>query len=121
VVRQRVAVCNPPHTLASRIGWGNAEMDITRNQYFLAGLVLLLLGFEFRSVESVQLTPQFTGFLAERTGHPAVAANDTIESLVGAKTSLPPKTVVLPEWIGWFFLSVGAVLTLHSLAMPKPG
>lgn len=95
-------------------------MDINRNQYFLAGLVLLLLGIEFRSVESVQLTPEFTNFLAERTGHPAVAASDTIDSLVGAKTSLPPKTVAIPEWIGWCFLSIGAVLTLHSLAMQRP-
>ena len=96
-------------------------MDITRNQYFLAGLVLLLLGFEFRSDESVQLPPAFTGFLAERPGLHALAADDTIDSLVGAKTSLPPKTVLIPEWIGWFFLSAGAVLTLHSLAMPRSG
>ena len=95
-------------------------MDITRNQYFLAGLVLLLLGIEFRSVESVQLTPEFTRFLAERSGHPALAASDTLDSPAGAKTSVPPKTVAIPEWIGWCFLSIGAVLTLHSLAIQKP-
>ena len=35
-------------------------MDITRNQYFLAGLVLLFLGLQFRLVESFVLTPEFT-------------------------------------------------------------
>jgi hypothetical protein len=27
-----------------------------------------------------------------------------------------------PEWIGWMLISLGSVLVLHSLAMPKgPG
>jgi hypothetical protein len=95
-------------------------MDITRNQYFLAGLVLLFLGIECRAVESVQLTSEFTTFLAERTNHPAVAATDALETLTGAKTNLPPKTVAMPEWIGYSLLSIGAVLALHALAMGKP-
>ena len=50
-------------------------MDITRNQYFLAGLVLLFLGIQFRVIESFSLTPELTQFLAERTGHPLAAMN----------------------------------------------
>jgi hypothetical protein len=96
-------------------------MDITRNQYFLAGLVLLFLGVEFRSVESMQLTSEFTQILARQTNHPAVATTDAVDSLLGTNTKLPPKTVVPPEWIGYSFLSLGAVLILHSLAMQKPG
>jgi hypothetical protein len=30
-------------------------------------------------------------------------------------------TVKPPEWLGWCLMSVGAVLALHSLSMPKPG
>jgi hypothetical protein len=26
-----------------------------------------------------------------------------------------------PQWLGWALMSVGSVLVLHSLAMPKPG
>lgn len=96
-------------------------MDITRNQYFLAGLLLVFLGLEFRAVESVQLTSEFTQFLARRTHHPAVATTDKVDSVLGTNTKLPPKTLVLPEWIGYSFLSLGAVLVLHSLAMQKPG
>jgi len=96
-------------------------MEINRNQYFLAGFLVLLIGLEFRMVESIQLTPELTRFLAERNNHPAVAAVETVDALVGTKLSLPPKTVVPPEWIGWCFISLGAVLVLHSLAMPKPG
>jgi len=42
-------------------------MDLTRNQWFLIGLLLLLLGTQFRLVESVDLTPKLTAFLAERS------------------------------------------------------
>ncbi|NLS96391.1 MAG: hypothetical protein GXX96_30000 [Planctomycetaceae bacterium] len=96
-------------------------MDITRNQYFLAGLVLIFLGLEFRAIESMQLTQEFTQFLARRTNHPAVATTDTVDSVLGTNTKLPPKTITPPEWVGYSFLSLGAVLVLHSLAMPKPG
>ncbi len=96
-------------------------MDITRNQYLLAGLVLIFLGAEFRLIESVQLTQEFTQFLARRTNHPAVATTDAVDGLLGTTTKLPPKTVVPQEWIGYSFLALGAVLVLHSLAMPKPG
>ncbi|MHB8899524.1 MAG: hypothetical protein ACYC6Y_12310 [Thermoguttaceae bacterium] len=96
-------------------------MDITRNQYFLMGLVLIFLGIEFRSIESVQLTPEFTQFLARRTNHPGLAKAETMDSVLGTTTKIPPKTVVPPDWIGYSFLSLGAVLVLHSLAMQKPG
>ena len=96
-------------------------MDITRNQYFLAGLLLVFLGLEFRAIESVQLTQEFTQFLARRTNHPALATTDTVDSLLGTTTKVAPKTIIPPEWIGYSFLSLGAVLVLHSLAMPKPG
>ncbi len=95
-------------------------MDITRNQYLLAGLLLLFLGLEFRAIESVQLTSEFTQILARRTNHPAVATTDTVDSLIGTNTKLPPKTVIPPEWIGYSFLSLGAVLILPTLAMQKP-
>lgn len=50
----------------------------------------------------------------------AAAANST-DTLLGAETKFPAKTFQPPEWIGWALLSIGAVLVLHSLAMPKPG
>ena len=30
------------------------------------------------------------------------------------------KTVVPPDWIGWALVSLGSVLILHALALPKP-
>ena len=37
-------------------------MDITRNQFFFAGLACLLLGLQFRMIDTVELTPEWYGF-----------------------------------------------------------
>ena len=95
-------------------------MDITRSQFFFAGLVLLFLGIQFRMIDTVTLTPEFTRFLAERTKHPAVATINTMDALAGTETPVPPKTFPPPDWLGWSLVSMGSVLVLHSLAMPKP-
>jgi hypothetical protein len=96
-------------------------MDITRNQYFFAGLLLLMLGLEFRLVDTADLTPEFTLFLAERTGHPIAAVNDVGQSLTSSDKPLIKKTVHPPEWLGWSLISMGAVLVLHSWGMKKAG
>lgn len=95
-------------------------MEINRNQWFLAGVVLLFLGAQFRMVDSLVLTPELTRFLAEQTGHPVATASQTMHSLVGVEGPAPPKTVRPPEWFGWALLSIGSVLILHSLSMRKP-
>jgi len=93
-------------------------MDINRNQYFLAGLVLFLLGLQFHWVDTIVLTPECTRLFGEGNNHPAAA---TLGSLVGAEGQIAAKTVRLPESLSWGVLSAGAVLVLHSLAMKKPG
>ena len=97
-------------------------MDITRNQYYLAGLVLLFLGIEMLYVESFTLTPEFTMFLAKQTNHPIASLNAATESLAPSSGAvIASKTLVPPEWIGWSLVSLGSVLILHSWAMKKPG
>ncbi len=95
-------------------------MDVNRNQWFLAGLVLLLLGIQFRLVYSAVLTPEFTQFLAERTSHPLASVNAATQSLTPSQTPIAQKTVVPPEYLGWALLSLGSVLVLHSMSMKRP-
>jgi hypothetical protein len=95
-------------------------MDITRYHLFLVGVVLALLGFELRMVDSFVLTPKATKFLAEQTGHPAAVASATLESVAGAEAQLPSKVFRPPEWTSWFLISLGSVLILQSCAMTKP-
>jgi hypothetical protein len=95
-------------------------MDINRNQWFLAGLVLLMLGIQFRMVDSVVFTPEFTELLSEQSGHTVASVGGPGTLLDSAKPVIK-KTYRPPEWIGWALLSAGATLILHSLAMKKPG
>jgi len=95
-------------------------MEINRNQWFMAGLVLLFLGIQFRFVDSFVLAPDFAQFLAEGTGNRVAAAETTSPLLKPFQNAPAKKTVTPPEWLGWAMLSVGLVLTLQSLAMKRP-
>ncbi len=96
-------------------------MDINRNQYFLAGLVLIFLGIEFQRVNTIVLTAECTRLLGEGSNHPVVAASTLLGPLVGAESQIAAKTIRPPESFSWGLLAAGAVLVLHSLAMKKPG
>jgi hypothetical protein len=93
-------------------------MEFNRNQFFLAGLVVLFLGIQFRMIGSFTLNEKTTRFLASRMQEKAVSPTAV---LTGQATSLARKVVHPPQWLGYAMLSVGSVLVLHSLAMPKPG
>jgi hypothetical protein len=95
-------------------------MDLNRNQWLLLGLVVLFLGIEFRMIHSIELTPEVTKFLAERTGRPVAAASQTFRTMIRAE-AVPPKTVRPPEWLGWALVSLGAVMILHAFSMKGPG
>jgi hypothetical protein len=94
-------------------------MDITRNQFFFAGFLCLLMGLQFHTVESAELTPEFTQFLAERTGHPLASVNNAAQNFMQSDKPPAKKTVRPPDWLGWSLVSVGGVLVLHSWAMKK--
>jgi hypothetical protein len=93
-------------------------MDLNRNQFFFLGLLVLLIGMQVRYVSAYVLNPQATKFLAERTGQSSATASmlTAFGDVTGARKVVSP-----PEWLSWCLISVGAVLCLHSLAMPKPG
>lgn len=91
-------------------------MEINRNQYFLIGMVLLLFGLQLRAVETYVLNEEATRRLAENSGQQAsTIAFFQVATGAGARKSIQP-----PEWIGWCLISVGSVLILHAMAMPKP-
>lgn len=94
-------------------------MELNRNQYFFMGVVLLLLGLQFRMVSSYVLNEETTRFLAQRSQ--ASTAQEAFINFSSEFGTLPNKIIQPPDWLGWCVISVGAVLMLHSLAMPKPG
>ncbi|KKK54989.1 hypothetical protein LCGC14_3079120, partial [marine sediment metagenome] len=88
-------------------------MDMNRNHWFLVGVVVLLLGVQFRIADTFVLTPEFTQFLAERTGHPLASVNAATQSWTASEKPLAKKPVHPPEWLGWFLGSIGMVCILH--------
>jgi len=93
-------------------------MEFNRNHYFMAGLVVLVLGIQMRMVDSFVLSSESTRFLATRFQN---AKGATFAQMVPAGSSSGPrKTLRPPEWLGWAMISFGSVLVLHSLAMPRP-
>ena len=107
--------------LAAPARYGDAIMDFNRNQWFLAGIVVLLLGLQLRYVETFVLNERTTQFLAQRMKDAElVASNDPATSLA-ASGPIVKKPVTPPRWIGSMLVSVGSVLLLYSLAMKKPG
>jgi len=97
-------------------------MDINRNQYFMIGLVILFVGTEFRMIESVILNQETSQMITDKLDKISFTNNTASASMISTGTGLSAhRTVNPPEWIGWAFISVGAVFILHSLAMKRPG
>jgi len=92
-------------------------MEFNRKHYFLAGLVVLFVGIQMRMVDSFVLSSESTRFLAQRFQN---APGAGIARMTPSGSSGPRKTLHPPEWIGWALISLGSVLVLHSLAMPRP-
>ena len=93
-------------------------MDINRNQFFMAGMIVLLLGLQFRVVESFVLSEPVSQFVNERLEGTQSSGSSLLSSsagFVGGRRTVSP-----PNWIGWALISVGGVLILHSFAMPRP-
>ncbi|HZN35274.1 MAG TPA: hypothetical protein VFB80_15705 [Pirellulaceae bacterium] len=99
-------------------------MDFNRNQFFMAGLVVVLLGIQLRLVDTFVLNERTTQFLAQRMqqlkGQQVASASD-VPTLFAAQAPVHKHRLKLPPWIGWACVSVGSVLILHSLALKKPG
>ena len=96
-------------------------MEITRNQYFWAGMVFFLLGIQYLQIDSFELKDWFAKFIAERSEHPLISVSAQTPVLAPVAAAAINKVMHPPEWLGWMFLSFGIVGALHALAMPKTG
>ena len=94
-------------------------MDINRNQFFMFGILVVLLGLQLRLVDRYVLNEKATKFIADR----ANGSSGTGKSLMSFASSgaVAPRLVVRPpEWSGWCLMTIGSVLILHSFALRRP-
>ena len=92
-----------------------------RNRLFLIGVLLILLGIQFRMVESFVLNEPTTRALARMSRNNPVATTENSSNFLVRFHPHPTKKVVPPRWIGLAMIAVGTVLSLQSFAMPKHG
>ena len=57
-------------------------MDLNRNQFFLAGVLVLLLGIQFRMVDSFVLNPKFAKMIAKKQHRPIATASFSIQAIL---------------------------------------
>lgn len=95
-------------------------MEINRNQWMMIGLVVLALGFQFKMVDSFVLNEKTTEIIARRLNKNDVVATTFMPSFA-AVAPASRRVINPPRWLGFMMISVGVVLCLHSLAMPRPG
>jgi hypothetical protein len=97
-------------------------MELNRNHYLGIGMIVLLLGLQFRYVDSFQLTEDTTKFLAKRLKKETVVTQNPLAAIFRQNNPVAmKKTIRPPKWIGWSMISIGAVLVIQSLGMKKPG
>lgn len=97
-------------------------MEFNRNHYFGIGLIVLLLGLQFRFVDSFQLNEATTKVLAKRMKKDTAVSQSPLLTLFGQANPIAiKKTIRPPKWIGWSMISIGGVLVIQSLGMRKPG
>jgi len=101
----------------------NAERTVTldRNRYFMLGVVLFLLGIQFRMVDSFVLNEGSTRALQRIAKQAKVAdANNAATNAFMQASPSPKKTFKHPPWLGFVLLTVGGVMSLHAMVLPKP-
>jgi hypothetical protein len=96
-------------------------LQFTRNQYFMFGLLMLLIGAQFRLIDSVVLTDKSARFVTEKFGPKPQAAAAPLLQFASVSPAASSKEFRPPAWIGWCLIAVGAVAVLHSVVLRKPG
>jgi hypothetical protein len=93
-------------------------MDIDRNRYFMFGIILFLLGLQFRIVDSFVLNESTTRAM-HRFAQQSKITDRNLATDVYMQVSTPKKSMRPPNWLGLVLLTVGGVMSLHALVLPR--
>lgn len=93
---------------------------------FLMGVIILFFGFQFRAVDTFVLNEKVSGFVNKRIAAKQPAQErqagyyDPYWGLEEAAPKPAPmpryRRITPPRWLGWSFLSIGAILVCTSPA-----
>lgn len=94
-----------------------------RNKCLMLGLLLALLGLEFRLVDRFVLNQQTSETLAQyhRSAQKPPQGATAVFQKMSSAVPVPRQVIQVPAWLGMALISVGVVLVLQSLVMPPAG
>ena len=93
-------------------------MSMYRNRYFLAGILLVLLGIQFRMIDSFVLNESATRVLA-RVTKKTTADTSGMSSMLMNVYPTQTQRIEPPRWLGLAMIAVGAVISFHAIAIPR--
>jgi hypothetical protein len=108
--------------LHGKPGCGTRALDeypSMTTRIFLLGVIILFVGFQLRAVETFVLNEKVTKIINSRNPAPAVEAEDPyaasyydpyLDEQPAAVSPPANKEITPPRWLGWSFVSIGAVL-----------
>ena len=94
-------------------------MDIDRNRYFMFGIILFLLGLQFRLVDSFVLNENSTRALQKFAQKAKITDNNLATNVYMQVAPSPKKSLNPPNWLGFVLLTVGGVISLHAMVLPR--
>ena len=83
------------------------------------GIVLLLLGVQFRKVETFVLNEKASHFVERRMRNGAIRTEGGYDPMILSTGTVTRKRLTHPRWVGWALISMGVVLVLHGMTL-KP-
>ena len=94
-------------------------MTWNRQRYFTLGVILFLLGVQFRLIDTFVLNEPTTRTLHKMTQNGQFVSRDPVVETYMAIAPSPKKAIQPPEWLGWVLLTIGGVISLHAMILPK--
>ena len=86
-----------------------------RHQLLMAGLIVLLLGTQFRLVQTYVFADTASPYIEPLL----TLQNESTSQLQQALPLARQYVLHIPDWMGWLLLSIGGALVLHSLSIPR--
>ena len=94
-------------------------MELNRTKLFMIGMFALLIGLQFRLVDTYVLNKDATQFIQSRVKRVDANAAVAARNWLPAVAAPPLQRWSPPRQLGWALMSVGGVLVLYTLAIRR--
>jgi hypothetical protein len=96
-------------------------MTFNRNNYLMFGVLLLSFGVQLHFFDTFELTETASKVYYEKIERTKRKDTREIPRLfsAAAATPFPRKIIAPPKWLGWPFISVGAVLVFQAICVRR--